>query len=208
MIESLQSARLVERNIIGEMKNQFFIGMLLYSNKNIPIPSRNEYKIQLISKVENVLKRMRWKALQFLGKLEENNKETYGFKSRICPQSVDELSKFEDDLMLMIKNIDFRNVYSKFQEKLKYDITKIRSSKKVIVPADKTRNLYKMEKEDYNKFSSENITKTYKKSNRNKVNKLNLDAKKIADKSLISDRIDQLQKNEAYITVKDHKENF
>ena len=208
MIESLQSARLVERNIIGEMKNQFFIGMLLYSNKNIPIPLRNEYKIQLISKVENVLKRMRWRALQFLGKLEENNKETYGFKSRICPQSVDELSKFEDDLMLMIKNIDFRNVYSKFQEKLKYDITKIRSSKKVIVPADKTRNLYKMEKEDYNKFSSENITKTYKKSNRNKVNKLNLDAKKIADKSLISDRIDQLQKNEAYITVKDHKENF
>ena len=190
------------------MKNQFFIGMLLYSNKNIPIPSRNECKIQLISKVENVLERMRWKALQFLGKLEENNKETYGFKSRICPQSVDELSKFEDDLMLMIKNIDFRNVYSKFQEKLKYVITKIRSSKKVIVPADKTRNLYKMEKEDYNKFSSENITKTYKKSNRNKVNKLNLDAKKIADKSLISDRIDQLQKNEAYITVKDHKENF
>ena len=52
-----------------------------YSNKNIPIPSQNEYKIQLISKVENVLKRMRWKALQFLGKLEENNKETYGFKS-------------------------------------------------------------------------------------------------------------------------------
>ena len=110
--------------------------------------------------------------------------------------------------MLMIKNIDFRNVHNKFQEKLKYDITEIRSSKKVIVPADKTRNLYKMEKEDYNKFSSENITKTYKKSNRNKVNKLNLDAKKIVDKSLISDRIDQLQKNESYITVKDHKENF
>ena len=81
MIESLQSARLVEHNIIGEMKSKFFIGMLLYSNKNIPIPSRNEYKIQLISKVENVSKRMRWKALQFLGKLEENNKVTYGFKS-------------------------------------------------------------------------------------------------------------------------------
>ena len=61
-----------------------------YSNKNISIPSRNEYQIQLISKVENVLKRIRWKALQFLEKLEENDKETYGFKSRICPQSVDE----------------------------------------------------------------------------------------------------------------------
>ena len=68
-------------------------------------------------------------------------------------------------------------------------------------------NLYKMEKEDY-KFLSENITKTYKKSNRNKVNKLNLDAMKIADKLSISDRIDWLQKNEAYITAKDHNENF
>ena len=41
---------------------------------------------------------MRWKALQFLRKLEENNKETYGFKSGICLQSVDELNKFEEDL--------------------------------------------------------------------------------------------------------------
>ena len=57
--------------------------------------------------MKNVLKGMRWKALQFLGKLEENIKETYGFKSQICPQSVDESNKFED-LMLMIKNIDFR----------------------------------------------------------------------------------------------------
>ena len=43
--------------------------------------------------------------------------------------------------------------------------------------------------------------------NRNKVNKLNLDAKKTADKLSVSDRIDWLQKNEAYITAKDQKEN-
>ena len=46
---------------------------------------------------------------------------------------------------------------NKFQEKLKHDITEIRNSNKVIVPADKTRNLYKMEKEDNDKFLSENI---------------------------------------------------
>ena len=65
-----------------------------------------------------------------------------------------------------------------------------------------------MEKEDYNTSLSENITKTYKKSNRNKVNKLNLDAKKIAHKLSISDRVVRLQKNEAYITVKDRKKFF
>ena len=42
----------------------------------------------------------------------------------------------------------------------------------------------------------------------NKVTKLNLDAKKIADKLSISDRVDRLQKNEGYITAKDQKENF
>ena len=168
-----------------------------YSNKNILISLRNEYKTQLISKVENIFNRMRWKALQFLGKLKENNKETCGFKSEICLQSVDELNKFEEDLILMIKIIDFRNVHNKFQEKLKHEITEVRSSDKVIVPADKTCNLYKIEKEDSNKFLSKNITKTYKKSNRNNVNKLNLDAKKIPGKLSIIDRIDQLQENEA-----------
>ena len=114
--------------------------------------------------MKNVLKGMRWKALQFLGKLEENIKETYGFKSRICPQSVDESNKFEEDLMLMIKNIDFRqidlDVHNKFQENLKHGITETRNPNKVIVPADETRNLYKMGKEDYHKSLSENITKT------------------------------------------------
>ena len=47
-----------------------------YSNKNIPTPTKEECKIQLISKVESVLKRMQWKVLQFLGKLESSHKET------------------------------------------------------------------------------------------------------------------------------------
>ena len=168
-----------------------------YSNRNIPIPSQNEYKLQLISKAEHLLKRMRWKILQFQRKLESDNKETYGFKSRKCPNGIDELSKFEDDLMLMIKNIEFRNVSNTFQDQLRNDISEIRNTEKVIIPADKTRNLYKMEKDDYNKYFTENITKTYKKSNMNKVNKLNLEVNKIADKLSIPDRVDRLHNNEA-----------
>ena len=39
----------------------------------------------LTSKVEKVLKRMRWKVLEFLGKLDnDSQKETYGFKSLKC----------------------------------------------------------------------------------------------------------------------------
>ena len=32
-----------------------------YSKKNIPIPSQEEYKVYLISKVKKFIKRMRWK---------------------------------------------------------------------------------------------------------------------------------------------------
>ena len=97
----------------------------------------------------------------------------------------------------MIKNIEFRNVSNTFQDQLRNDISEIRNTEKVIIPADKTRNLYKMEKDDYNKYFTENITKTYKKSNMNKVNKLNLEVNKIADKLSIPDRVDRLHNNEA-----------
>ena len=34
-----------------------------HSSKNIPVPSKEDYKIQLILKTELLLKRMRWRAL-------------------------------------------------------------------------------------------------------------------------------------------------
>ena len=40
-----------------------------YASKNILVPSKESYKILLISKTENLIKRMRWKALAFLGKI-------------------------------------------------------------------------------------------------------------------------------------------
>ena len=47
---------------------------------------------------------MRWKALVFLGKLQKDETEKYGFRSRNCPPVVDELTEFENDMQLMIKN--------------------------------------------------------------------------------------------------------
>ena len=61
---------------------------ITYSKKNIPIPSENKYKLKLIMKTENFLKRMRWKALAFLGKLKSSDKDNYGFKTMKCPPSV------------------------------------------------------------------------------------------------------------------------
>ena len=53
---------------------------------------------------------MRWKSLEFLRKLDSTRKETYGFNSCKCPPIADELSDFENELMLLVKNIEFRNI--------------------------------------------------------------------------------------------------
>ena len=92
---------------------------ITYSKKNIPILSETEYKLKLIMKTENFLKRIRWKASAFLGKLKSSDKDYYGFKTLKCPFSVKKLVPFENDMMSMIKNLEFKRVYNEFQSNLK-----------------------------------------------------------------------------------------
>ena len=90
-----------------------------YSKKNILIPSQKEYRLQLVAKTEHFIKRARWKALEFEGKLHAQEKKTYGFRARNCPPPSEGLKQFEDDLMRMIRNIEFRQTTNDFQENVK-----------------------------------------------------------------------------------------
>ena len=45
-----------------------------YSLKNIPVPSRTSYKLQIIDNIESVIERMRWKAHFFLNDNEQKTK--------------------------------------------------------------------------------------------------------------------------------------
>ena len=185
--------------------------MILNSGKAgffILIPTEKEYKIQLIAKVESFTKQMKWKSLEFLEKLGSSEKETFGFKSHECPPSVDELAGFESDLLMMVHDIESRLVRNNFLSKLKEYVKVINNTKESLVNADKSTNIYKMNKDLYNKYLIENITKTYKKANKHKVNRINSEAKEIAKKLKLDDRIQQLQETEAFILVKDHKEGF
>ena len=65
-----------------------------------------------------------------------------------------------------------------------------------------------MDKADYKKYLRENITRTYKKTAKKKLNAVNKQAKKIAEKLNIDDRIENIQESEVYIMVKDHKKGF
>ena len=53
-----------------------------------------------------------------------------------------------------------------------------------------------------------NITKAYKPPPARTYDEINYEAKGIAESFEISERINCMAKNEAFITVKDHKDNF
>ena len=61
----------------------------------------------------------------------------------------------------LIESAEFRRPHDDFQNTLRNDIAHIRDSQAVFVPADKTRNLYRMRKTQYEKLLQENITRHY-----------------------------------------------
>ena len=180
------------------------------STKDIPLPSETEYKRKLIEKTEHLCKRMRWKAFFLLNpNAEGSRKETFGFSSRKSPPQVHAMLNFEKRLLGMIENIKFRKVKCEFQKKLSADIeNNIMKSDKLLVPADKTSNFYRMETTSYNELLQKNITKTYKKVTQVTTSSIELEAKAIAKKLHLDDRINTTAKREAFITLRDHKPNF
>ena len=84
-----------------------------YSMNNIPIPDGKSYKLQLIQKVEDFIKKIRWKAIFFM----KGGNQTYpathktglkfGINSAKCPPQVKELVPFKEDLIKLVKNIRF-----------------------------------------------------------------------------------------------------
>ena len=96
---------------------------------------------------------------------------------------------------------------SNFLSKLKDDVKLINNTKELLVNADKSPNICKMNKDMYNKYLPENINKTYQSANKN-VGRINSESKTITEKLKLHDRIQQLQETEVFISVKYHKERF
>ena len=162
--------------------------------------------------MEIVIKRMRWKAHFFLTNTydsnENMNKETYGFKSKHHPSIIKQLETFEKELFDIASSLELRNTTDDFQKQLKEDISNIKLSPDVLIFADKTNNISKATPEQHKKLLKDNATKTYKKSSDLLEKSINMEVKHIAKKLELSDRIEHLARNPAFITLKDHKENF
>ncbi len=74
--------------------------------------------------------------------------------------------------------------------------------------ADKTRNIYETSLDTYNKLMHDNITKAYKHGSEGTISQIDDELKHISNNLGIGDRIEQMKKREAFISLKDHKENF
>ena len=107
-----------------------------------------------MEKIEQVIKRIRWKAFFYINPSCENMQQTYGLKTLDCPPKIKEMNSFERDLQDLVS--------SNFQNQLKEDIKAIKKSKKIFFFADKTSKM----KDKYNKLTTDAITATYKKTSR------------------------------------------
>ena len=179
-----------------------------YSTKCIPVASKRDYEKCMIEKTEQLLRRMRWKAFYFLNPTENADKETFGFKTKNCPPVIEEMKAFEEGMTKIISNISYKDIRCQFQRELKKDITTVKDENRVFVKADKSTNFYKLDTDQYNQLLNANVTKTYKKTHQNKLSKIDDEAKRITMKLKIDDRVESMATKEAFITLKDHKENF
>ena len=69
-------------------------------------------------------------------------------------------------------------------------------------------NIYETDKNTNSKVLTDNISKTYKKSEHNINNKIYKEAKTIANNCAVSERFECLAKSNAFISSKDNKPNF
>ena len=188
-----------------------------YSLKNIPISNERAYRIKLFDMTNKFINRIRWKAYWYEKSLEEKEEDdqdqpeaigSYKFPSRNYGPYNELLADFENDMFELNDKLKFRRWNNNLQRRMKKDITNIRKSDKIIAFSDKTNNLYKVDPSEYKKLLFKNITKDYIKCEDGVIDKINEEAVKIIQNERITGKIPKLTRNNAFLTIKDHKEQF
>ena len=185
-----------------------------YSVKDIPAPSQKEYKMALIRRTEEFIIRLRWAFLFFMKPKAFNNDNKankYKLKNDKFPDKVNHpsLEAFEKELWQMVENVEFKRTNCAYMTKLKIEKEKISNENDLIIKADKSSNMYKINKDRYLEIVQNEISKTYKRvTNPSKIKNMDLNAKNTTDKLGISERIQKTKKAFAKVQVKDHKERF
>ena len=165
----------------------------------------------MIEKVESFVKILKWKAFYFCKEKEnpENKPQNlFGFKSPATPTQNKHLNSFENALYDLIQSIEFKTVRNEFLNKLQKDVENIRSSKNMLVFANKSTNIYEVSREHYEKLLQDNITQTYKRASPGAKRRIDKESKQFAKHLGIDDRMECYSDQHAFITLKHHKDNF
>ena len=203
------------------------------SLKNIGSVSWNIYEKICVDSIEDLIYRMRWKYYHFKkdkrrknaqnivmdnqtqfnyvdssDQQEEFNNEFYGLKTNIQAPFDKDLKPWEDDMVDMISNLKKRNYRSAFQDKIRHIEVILRNSDKILISSDKTDNHYFIEKNEYIKNLRNCITKDYRKSDFEEIEQADIEAASLAKKLGIEWRLEKTALKPAFITVKDHKEDW
>ena len=125
-----------------------------------------------------------------------------------APPLTPELKPFEDGILHLIKNIEFSTSSNPLLDKMKNEVKKINNDNKLIIKADKTSNHYRMPTNDYKSLLDKNIQKDYKKEDLETITRTNASHKKLVQKLDLQDRVFSTTPRQAYVTLKDHKDNF
>ena len=182
-----------------------------YSLKHIPLTNKKEYLTKMYDATSKFINRLRWKVFFCNKEINDpyEHKEEDIFKSSRSAPACEELKSFENDLFSTIKNIKFTPYKSKFQKTLKKDLEQVLAKNKIILFADKTRNLYQTSPSNYKKLLTNNVTKAYKISNEDIIAQINSESQEIInDRKYKNKKIPKFSTSDAFVTIKDHKKNF
>ena len=121
---------------------------------------------------------------------------------------IKEMDKFEAEMIGMVKEIKFRKMRNNIQQKMYEDMRRFKEPESIFVKSDKSGNLYEIEKGKYKQMMFKEVVKNYKKAPPDIEKELNSEAKMLAHRLGIVDRVGKYNTKNCFITIKDHKSNF
>ena len=90
------------------------------SLKNIPPANKTTVKKMIIQAADRFIQKIRWRTHFYLNPQETPvHKENYGFKSIKAPPITPDLKPFEDGILNLVQNVEFKYLSNNFQENLK-----------------------------------------------------------------------------------------
>ena len=119
-----------------------------------------------------------------------------------------ELILFEEEVLGIASILKTRKTSNILQRNVVDIRNKLKSTQGVVVESDKTGNYYIMPVDEYENIMVDNITKDYKKADMELADNINKEAAVLAKSMKLEDRIHKMGRQEAYITLKDHKPDF